>query len=359
MSRQHLTAAAPGVEAAVVAMAAAHAQVASAAELSIGIRTEGTTRADVRAALADGTLTKTIGPRGTVHLLPTCDLGLWLGALDSLPVSNGLPAAARLSDEQQDQVIAAIGAALHDGADLTADELDDRVVAATGAWAADPVVPAFGGWWPRWRQANARAASAGVLAYGAGRGPKATYARPPAFTVPDDPAADLLREYLHSYGPATHREFAQWLAAPLGWAASVFERAEIEAVHVEGGERWVNHGDTGFADAPATGIRLLPYFDPYAVGSHPRALLFPGRAAERALSRGQAGVFPVLLVDGAVGGVWHHKRSGKRIAVTVEPLRALRAAQVRELEERVERIGEILEGAASLTIGEVSVGPHA
>lgn len=359
MSRQHLTAAAPGVEAAVVAMAAAHAQVASAAELSIGIRTEGTTRADVRAALADGTLTKTIGPRGTVHLLPTRDLGLWLGALDSLPVSNGLPAAARLTHEQHEQVVAAIAAALEGGADLTAEELDERVVAATGAWAADPVVPAFGGWWPRWRQAIAGAASAGALAYGAGRGPKATYARPPAFTVPSDPAVELLHEYLHSYGPATHREFAQWLAAPLGWAVSVFERAEVEPVLVEGEERWVNHGDAVFEDAPAAGIRLLPYFDPYAVGSHPRELLFPGRAAERALGRGQAGVFPVLLVDGIVGGVWHLKRSGKRIAVTVEPLRALRAAQVRELDERVERVGEILEGSAALTIGEVAVGPHA
>ena len=135
-------------------MAGAKRQVASAAELSIGIRAEGTTRADVRAALADGTLTKTVGPRGTVHLLPTRDLGLWLGALDSLPVSNGLPAASRLSDEQQGHVIAAIAAALEGDADLTADELDELVVAATGPWAADPVVPAFGGWWPRWRRAR-------------------------------------------------------------------------------------------------------------------------------------------------------------------------------------------------------------
>lgn len=368
MHRQRLSAAAPDVEAAVVAMAAAHAQVASAAELSIGIRTEGTTRADVRGAVAEGTLTKTIGPRGTVHLLPTRDLGLWLGALDDLPVSNGLPAASRLSDGQLAEVIGAIATAL-DGADLTAEELDELVVAATGPWAADPVVPAFGGWWPRWRQAIARAASAGVLAYGAGRGPKATYTRPPAFTVPPDPAAALLHEYLHGYGPATHREFAQWLAAPLGWAAALFERAQIEPVEVEpveagaggpGSEtRWVNRGDTGFTDATAAGIRLLPYFDPYAVGSHPRGVLFPGRAAERALSRGQAGVFPVVLVDGVVGGVWHLKRSGRRIAVTVEPLVRPGKVQRAQLEECAERVGAILEGAAVLTIGEVAVGPHA
>ena len=45
-------------------------------------------------------------------------------------------------------------------------------------------------------------------------------------------------------------------------------------------------------------MRLLPYFDAYVVGSHPREVVFPGRAYERALSGGQAGNFPVVLVDG-------------------------------------------------------------
>src|ERR671914_1518089 len=47
----------------------AHAQVLSAAELSIGRRIAGATRADVqRAHWEDRTLVKTFGPRGTVHL---------------------------------------------------------------------------------------------------------------------------------------------------------------------------------------------------------------------------------------------------------------------------------------------------
>nr|BFE79085.1 hypothetical protein GCM10020093_016860 [Planobispora longispora] len=69
-------------------------------------------------------------------------------------------------------------------------------------------------------------------------------------------------------------------------------------------------------------MRLLPYFDAYAVGCHPRETVFPGRAAERALAGGQAGCFPVLLVDGVVAGVWHQRRSGRRIDITVEPLGA-------------------------------------
>ena len=67
----------------------------------------------------------------------------------------------------------------------------------------------------------------------------------------------------------------------------------------------------------------------------------------------------MLLIDGVVAGVWHQRRSGRSIRVTVEPLRTLDAARQRALAEEVERIGEILEGKASLTIGTVSVGPHA
>jgi hypothetical protein len=111
---------------------------------------------------------------------------------------------------------------------------------------------------------------------------------------------------------------------------------------------------------PAAGVRLLPYFDAYVVGSRPRHLLFPGRARERALvPSGQAGNYPVVLVDGVVAGVWHLKRSGRKVAVTVEPLRDLGGAHVADLGAQVTRLGEIVHGEATLTIGSVSVGPHA
>jgi hypothetical protein len=65
-----------------------HAQVLSAAELSIGRRIAGASRADVKRALwEERALVKTFGPRGTIHLLPTADLPMWTGALSALPPS--------------------------------------------------------------------------------------------------------------------------------------------------------------------------------------------------------------------------------------------------------------------------------
>ncbi len=94
------------------------------------------------------------------------------------------------------------------------------------------------------------------------------------------------------------------------------------------------------------------------VGCHPRERLFPGIAKERALAGGQAGTVPVLLVDGLVAGVWHQRRSGRKIAIMVESFGTLTAHQRYELEEQVARIGDIMEGRPELTYGEVTVGKH-
>ncbi|MDT4972465.1 MAG: hypothetical protein QOG22_2608, partial [Pseudonocardiales bacterium] len=79
-------------------MCGTHAQIPSAAELSIGLRLATGTRADVRAALWDErSLVKTFGPRGTVHLLPAAQLPMWTGALSAVPIlPNSFAAEIRL-----------------------------------------------------------------------------------------------------------------------------------------------------------------------------------------------------------------------------------------------------------------------
>ncbi|MET9729795.1 winged helix DNA-binding domain-containing protein [Streptomyces sp. NPDC006458] len=350
----------------VATMPAAHAQVLSAAELSVGLRAAGATRADVRDALwRASTLIKTFGPRGTVHLLAARDLPLFTAALPAVPSGpNPFPPGVRLDDEQAAQVVAAIGDAL-DGVCLTADELGEEVLARTGPWAGDLVMPAFQGMWPRWRTVLHRAGQSGALCFGPDRGRRVTYTRPPRpRPLPADEALrTLLHRYLLAYGPATSRHFAGWLAAPPAWAQELFaaaeETGEIEEVDFEGGLAWVAAGDTAFPDDPPRGVRLLPYFDAYGIAAQPRERLFPGPAYERALARGQAGNHPVLLVDGVVAGVWHQRRRGRRTTVTVESLTALTARQERELAGQAERVGEVLEARAELVRGEVTTGPHA
>ncbi|WUH97816.1 winged helix DNA-binding domain-containing protein [Spirillospora sp. NBC_00431] len=351
-------------------MAGVHAQVMTAAELGIGLRVDGATRADVRRALwEERSLVKTYGPRGTVHVLAARDLPMWIGALSALPPApSPFPDGVRMTAEQTEEVVAAVAGSV-DEADLAVDELTDAVVERTGPWAGDLVMPAFQTLWPRWRQAMALAGQRGAMCFGPVRGRKVTYSSPrrlrPGFEpAPADTAlAWLVHSYLHAYGPATPARFAHWLNVPARWATSLFATLDLERVTVasadaEDAEAWVAAGDTEApVDAPR-GVRLLPYFDVYAyrVGNQPPELLYPGRAAERALP----GNFQLLLVDGVVAGLWHQRRSGRRVDVTVEPFGTPTKAQHADLEEQVERVAHVLEATKlTFTIGPVTVGGHA
>jgi hypothetical protein len=347
----------------------AHAQVLSAAELSIGRRIAGATRADVQHALwRERTLVKTFGPRGTVHLLATADLPMWTGALSALPSPVPMhPEGVRFTPDQADEVIAAIGDVLTD-VDLTVDELTDALASRAGPWAVERTMDAFQDKWPRWRQLTSTAAHRGMLCFGPDRGRKVTYTNPHRWLPGFRPAGGetalrtLVTRYLHAYGPATPAHFARWIGVPPRHAAVLFGElaSELERVELDGEPAWTRAGDTGMPPGLHRGIRLLPYFDQYVVAGQPRERLYPGAAAARALTPpGQAGNYPVLLVDGVVGGVWHQRRSGRKLAITVEPLRELTERQRHELDDEVSLVGEVMEATPTVTVGPVTVGPHA
>lgn len=358
---------APGTDATPAEVAArmcgTHAQVMSAAELAIGLRLTGGTRQDVRAALwselwSERSLVKTFGPRGTVHLLPAGELAVWVSALTAVP--GGVPPSMLMTSEQTEAVAAAVADTVRD-AELTIDELSEAVIAATGPWAGDLVMEAFGGKWPRWRQALSLAGMRGAVCFGQGRGRKVTYVSPsrwlPELPPAQDALATVLERYLYVYGPSTPERFANWLAAPPAFAKALFASLSdrLAPVTVDGVPAWVARGDLDAPADPPRGVRLLPYFDnyAYAVGND-RARLYPGVAATRA-----AGNFQVMLVDGVVGGIWHQRRSGRKVAITVEPFTKLTARRRRELDDQVTRVADILEATPTMTIGPIQIGGHA
>jgi hypothetical protein len=380
MVRHALTEASPDLDPAGIAAAlcGVHAQLLTAAEFSIGRRIAGATRTDVQRALwQDRTLVKTFGPRGTIHLLPAADLPMWTGALSAISSPPAHPEGVRFTPGQAEEVIAAISDALA-GTELTADELTadeltaDELTAAiaerTGPWAVEQTMEAFGGKWPRWRQLTSTAAHRGILCFGPDRGRNVTYTNParwlPSFRPvgADVALRTLLIRYLHAYGPATPQHFAKWLAIPLRPATDLFAKlsADLERVDLDGTPAWTLAADTQTPSQPPRGVRLLPYFDAYVVAAQPRDRLYPGAAATRALTPvGQAGNYPVLLIDGVVGGIWHSRRSGRKLTITVDPLRDLTASQRRQLDGEIDLVGAVMEATPTLAIGPVTVGPHA
>jgi hypothetical protein len=105
-------------------------------------------------------------------------------------------------------------------------------------------------------------------------------------------------------------------------------------------------------------VRLLPQYDAYVMGCHPREsiVLDLARARVRTFRRGRwegvAGV-PVLLVDGIVSGVWERSLCHGRIAVGVEPAITLTPTQRGELDAEAERIGRFFGRGAELSVAKL------
>ncbi len=157
-----------------------------------------------------------------------------------------------------------------------------------------------------------------MVCFGPDRGRQVTYTNPyrwlPGFRPVDGDAAlrTLVTRYLYAYGPVMPPHFAGWLGVPPRYGAGLFGTLAggLERVELDGEPAWTVAGDTATPPRPHRGLWLLPYLDAYVVAGQPRDRLYPGPAAARALTpSGQAGNYPVLLVDGVVGGLWHQRRS--------------------------------------------------
>ncbi len=361
------------------------AQVMPNAELAIGLRVAGVTRRDVRDALWERrSLVKTYGVRGTIHLYPASELGLWLAALRATPAPNRsrVLEATDTSPERFAELVAAIGDAL-DGRQLSREELGDTLVDRMGSWAGDEVVPAFASMWPRWTIGLDVAAAEGLLCFGPNRGNRVTFVRPDQWLDGVERVdgayalAEVFRRYLRTYGPATSRDFAQWFNMEPSAAAGVARSlaGDVTEVDVEG-DRLLQLAPGPDAepapDAKRRGsFRLLAPFDVYLIGSFPRDRLIPDGLldrlghervpaswARRALSGGSVANIPVLLRDGVVGGVWERRRSGRGRSIRVEPFTPVSAAARTRIEAEARRVGEILEADVSFELGTVDVRPH-
>jgi len=109
--------------------------------------------------------------------------------------------------------------------------------------------------------------------------------------------------------------------------------------------------------------QLLPHFDPYLVGSRPRDVLVPPAVQAAVADRGLArydlhATLPVVLVDGAVAGLWTRTSRRRAVEITVEPLVDLSPAARGAIEAAAERVGSILGLSPTVSFGRVEAKPH-
>ncbi|HET8953973.1 MAG TPA: winged helix DNA-binding domain-containing protein [Solirubrobacteraceae bacterium] len=331
-----------------------HAQLMGSAELTLWARLEDLDPDAVATALwQDRTLVKTWAMRGTLHLLPADELGLWHAGLGTYRhyLKPAWLRAFDITEPQLLELIDAVSDALG-GEPLTRAELAGAVVERTGDESLrEKLGHGFGVYLKP-------AAFRGRLCFGPGDGQKVRFTRPDvwlghAIDRPEPEAAlrEIARRYLAVQGPATRDDLRRWWATTPAAAGKLLRSLEdAEEVEVDGEPLWMLSADAREAAAlgPAGGVRLLPAFDQYVIAATRQAEHFlPGDFRDR-IYRPQGWLSPVVLVDGVMAGVWRHERRGRRVELAVEPFGRLSAAQRGAVADEAERLAAHLRGELAL-----------
>jgi hypothetical protein len=265
-----------------------------AALLSIHARVEGAHSS----SWEDPSLVQVWGPRFSVFVVPARDHAIFT--------------LARLPDDERGRQRAEDMAVRIDGFLRGRRTNDNEVAAGLGVHNALRYAAATGTLLIRWEGARA----------------------PHVWTVPRpeiDPLearSELVRRYLHVYGPTTSERFATWAGIGAGEGRTAFDSLSrsLLAVRTPIGEGWILACDEAAIREPArpaAEARLLPSGDAYwLLQGVDRELLVPD-AAQRALLWTPR-VWPgAVLVGGEIVGTW--RRAQAKLAV--DPWRRLSRAE--------------------------------
>ena len=303
-----------------------HAQVLSSAELAVWARIDGLRPGEVEEELWEQrSLVKTWAMRGTLHLLPAQEYGLWQAALDTYDhyLKGGWLRGFKITREELDLLLETVREVLGEEG-LTREELAEAVAAAANS---PPLGEKLQDSWGAYLKP---ASFQGSLCFGPGRGRNVTFVSPAVWLGepasrpgPEEALAEVTRRYLNAYGPATAAEYSRWWGPRRPAQATRYFRALGEAavaVDIEGEPHWALGEQVAeiATSRPQKAVRLLPAFDPYVIGSARDVPAILASEHRTRVHRPQGWISPVLLVDGRIEGVWSHERSGGRLSVRIE-----------------------------------------
>jgi uncharacterized protein YcaQ len=134
-----------------------------------------------------------------------------------------------------------------------------------------------------------------------------------------DAGRELLRRFLHCYGPATPGDFADWTRIGAADARQRFAGLadDLREVNWDGQTGWVLREDVDKLRGarPPSGVRLLPPGDPYLL-ARDRATLIPD-ASKRTVVWPPVGAPGTLVVDDEIVASWRSQKKGSVLRVQI------------------------------------------
>jgi hypothetical protein len=340
------------------------AQVVSSAALSIALRSK-TPRGKAPAvaatakALADRRLVRSWAMRGTLHLFAAEDVPAVAAALRGKEMWRR-PAWLRwfgVTESEMESLIDTIGEVLDDGRPRTRAELAEEIGARLGPRIGKLLLGS-------WGSALKIASDHHYLVQSAEDEAGTRFVRASRWLGAwreedqDQALGKLVERYLAAYGPATLKELLRWWGVALvSMMRPVIERLgdALTEMDIDGTRAYIRTEDIHAIEgtrATKGKVRLVGGFDSFIVGAGLRDQLIPAKHLKR-VSRTAGWISPVVLVDGVAAGVWDARRSGDRLAITIEPFAEPPARLRASIESAAREVGRVQDLPVSVVYGSV------
>ncbi|MDI9904172.1 winged helix DNA-binding domain-containing protein [Rhodococcus sp. IEGM 1406] len=160
---------------------------------------------------------------------------------------------------------------------------------------------------------------------------------------------EMVRRWLHSFGPGTEDDIVWWLGSTKTVVRAALAELEAVAVSLDGGDTgWLLPDDVATVCDPGPWAALLPVLDPTIMGWKNRDFYLGPHRNQLFDTRGNAGT--TAWVDGRVVGCWIQDAAG---VVHVRVLESVSADAQRALDAEAVRLTEWL-GGVKIGTGYVS-----
>ncbi|WP_343229957.1 crosslink repair DNA glycosylase YcaQ family protein [Rhodococcus sp. H-CA8f] len=160
---------------------------------------------------------------------------------------------------------------------------------------------------------------------------------------------EMVRRWLHSFGPGTEDDIVWWLGSTKTVVRAALSELEAVAVSLDGGDTgWLLPDDVATVSDPGPWAALLPVLDPTIMGWKNRDFYLGPHRNQLFDTRGNAGT--TAWVDGRVVGCWIQDAAG---VVHVRVLESVSADAQRSLDAEAVRLTEWL-GGVKIGTGYVS-----
>jgi hypothetical protein len=319
---------------------AVQAQDFASACWALGVRSPGSTLADVTESLSRGEIVRTWPMRGTLHFVAPEDLR-WMLQLSRERMLAGLTSRNRqleLDAGVFERAGAIVIEALSGGHALGRDELmrlfEDRGIRTNGGRGYHLIYylaqTATACWGPPYKNQQAL-----VLV-------DEWIAPTPELSRDESLKAHLLR-YLEGHGPAKLTDYQWWSKLTLKDARIGLALARDELIELDVGDEtyWMTAQSHGASPLLPTTRRhsetiyVLPSFDEYLLGYQDRSAALPAEFSGRVVPTSNGIFLPIIVSRGRAVGTWRRTLSASAVSVEAIPFVSLSAAQNSQFDRAV------------------------